>query len=66
MADSRKIKAIKSNYERVIQGLTTQVKQFIYLNTGGFVNPGTIYSVYYLPSKKVVYLTGMISSSNSR
>ena len=66
MADSRKIKAIKTNYERVIQGLITGFKQFYYMDTGGFVKPDTTYSVYYTPSKKVIYLTGTISSSSSR
>ena len=66
MADNKRIRNIKSNYERVVQGLTTQLKQYYYIDTGGFVKPDTIYTVYYMPSKKVIYLTGTLSSSNSR
>ena len=66
MADNKRIRNIKSNYERVIQGLITGFKQFYYVNTGGYVKPDTTYSIYYMPSKKVIYLTGTLSSSNSR
>ena len=66
MADNKRIRNIKSNYERVIQGLITGFKQFYYVNTGGYVKPDTTYSIYYMPSKKSIYLTGTISNSNSR
>ena len=66
MDDNKRIRNIKSNYERVVQGLTTQLKQYYYIDTGGFDKPDTIYTVYYMPSKKVIYLTGTLSSSNSR
>ena len=55
MPDNKRIRNIKSNYERVVQGLTTQLKQYYYIDTGGFVKPDTIYTVYYMPSKKVIY-----------
>ena len=66
MADNKRIRNIKSNYERVIQGLITGLKQFYYVDTGVYVKPDTTYSVYYTPSKKSIYLTGTISNSNSR
>ena len=56
MADNKRIRNIKSNYERVIQGLITGFKQFYYVNTGGYVKPDTTYSIYYMPSKKSIYL----------
>ena len=66
MADSKKVRKIKVNHERTIQGLKTGFREFYYDNTLSFVAPGTTYSVYYTFSKTEKFLTGILSSTNSK
>ena len=66
MSNKKQIRKIKANIERTIQGLYTKPQEFIYEQTGGFVRPGMVYSVYYTLSKKEVYLTGIKDTSNSK
>ena len=66
MANKQQIQNIKTNIERTIQGLSTKPQEFIYEQTGGFVRPGMVYSVYYTLSKKEVYLTGITDTSTSK
>ena len=66
MTNKQKIRNIKTNIERTIQGLRTKPQEFIYEHTKGFVRPDMVYSVYYTLSKKEVYLTGIIDTSNSK
>jgi hypothetical protein len=66
MSNKKQIRKIKANIERTIQGLYTKPQEFIYEQTGGFVRPGMVYSVYYTLSKKEVYLTGITDTSNSK
>ena len=47
MANKQQIQNIKINIERTIQGLRTKSKEFIYEETGGFVKPNVLYSIYY-------------------
>lgn len=65
MATKQQIQNIKTNIERTVQGLTTNLKEFRY-QEGGFVKPNTLYSVYYTLDKQEVYLTGITSTNNSR
>ena len=59
MADNKRIRNIKSNYERVIQGLITGLKQFYYVDTGGYVKPDSTYSINYMQSKNFKIFTDM-------
>ena len=54
------------NGERTIQGLRTKLQEFTYEQTGGFVKPNTLYSIYYGLNKKETYLTGISDTSNSK
>ena len=65
MATKQEIQNIKTNIEKTIQGLQTNLKEFRYEN-GGFVKPNTLYSIYYTLTKQEIYLTGIQNSSNSR
>ena len=66
MANKQQIQAIKENNERTIQGLRTGFREFIYDETGGYVKPDKLYSVYYTLTKKQVYLTGTEGTYNSK
>ena len=66
MSDKQQIQNIKTNIERTIQGLRTKLQEFTYVETGGFVKPNQLYSVYYTLGKRKRYLTGITQSSNSR
>jgi hypothetical protein len=66
MTNKQKIRNIKTNIERTIQGLRTKPQEFIYDKTKGFVRPDMVYSVYYTLSKKEVYLTGITDTSTSK
>jgi hypothetical protein len=66
MSDKKIITLVKLNHERTIQGLKTRLKQFYYDDTTGYVKPDQLYSVYYTLSKKEVFLTGILPSTNSR
>jgi hypothetical protein len=66
MANKQKIQSIKTNIERTIQGLRTKLKEFIYEQTGGFVRPNKLYSIYYTIGKDEIYLTGIKDTSNSK
>jgi hypothetical protein len=66
LATKQQIQNIKTNIERTIQGLRTKPQEFTYQQTGGFVQPNTVYSVYYTLIKDEVYLTGITSTSNSK
>ena len=56
MTTKQQIQNIKTNIERTIQGLRTKSQEFTYKQTGGFVKPNTLYSVYYNLNKKELYL----------
>tara|TARA_B100000073_G_scaffold342883_1_gene346705 strand:+ start:548 stop:1159 length:612 start_codon:yes stop_codon:yes gene_type:complete len=66
MISKNTIQTIKSNNERSIQGLRTKKEEFVYKDLGGFVKPNILYSVYYTFDKKIVYLTGVTQSTNSK
>ena len=66
MSNKKQIRKIKTNIERTIQGLLTKPQEFIYEQTGGFVRPDAVYSVYYTFNKKEMYLTGITDTSNSK
>ncbi len=66
MLNKKQIRKIKTNIERTIQGIYTNPQEFIYEETGGFVRPGLLYSVYYTLNKKEIYLTGITDTSNSK
>jgi hypothetical protein len=66
MADKQQIQNIKTKIERTIQGLRTKLQEFSYEQTGGFVKPNTLYSVYYTLDKDEVYLTGITQSTDSK
>ena len=66
MANKQQIQAIKENNERTLQGLRTGFREFIYDETGGYVKPDKLYSVYYTLTKKQVYLTGIQNTYNSK
>ena len=59
MSNKQQIQNIKTNIERTIQGLSTKPQEFIYEQTGGFVRPDMVYSIYYTFNKKEMYLTGI-------
>jgi hypothetical protein len=63
---TQQIQNIKTNIERTIQGLRSKSQEFIYEETGGFVKPNTLYSVYYTLNKSEIYLTGIRDSSRSK
>jgi hypothetical protein len=60
------IQSIKTNIERSIQGLHTKLQEFTYEQTGGFVRPNKLYSVYYTLNKDEMYLTGINDTTNSK
>jgi len=66
MATKQQIQKIKIDIERTIQGLRTKPQEFIYEQTGGFVKPNTLYSIYYTLDKNEIYLTGVKTTSNSK
>jgi len=66
MVDKKQIQSIKTNIDRTVQGLRTKSQEFIYEETGGYVKPNTMYSVYYTLNKKEIYLTGISDTSNSK
>jgi len=66
MSDKIRIQNIKNDNERTIQGLRTKIKEFKYKQTTGFVKPSKVYSIYYTLDKSKIYITGVISSSNSK
>ena len=63
---TQQIQNIKTNIERTIQGLQTKPQEFIYEETGGYVKPNAVYSVYYTLNKKEIYLTGIRDYSRSK
>ena len=66
MATKQQIQNIKINIERTIQGLRTKPQEFTYEQTGGYVKPNTLYSIYYSLSKDEIYLTGVSTTSTSK
>ena len=66
MATKQQIQKIKIDIERTIQGLRTKPEEFMYQETGGYVGPNTLYSIYYTLSKDEIYLTGIKTTSNSK
>ena len=66
MATKQQIRDIKKNIERTIQGLRTKSQEFTYEQTGGFVRPNKLYSIYYTLGKDEIYLTGIKDTSNSK
>ena len=66
MATREQIRNIKQNIERTTQGLFTKVQEFRYVETGGFVKPNTLYSIYNTLDKDEKYLTGLKDSTNSK
>ena len=66
MANKQEIHSIKTNIERSIQGLRTKLQEFTYEQTGGFVIPNKLYSIYYTLGKDEIYLTGINDTSNSK
>ena len=66
MSNKKQIRKIKTNIERTIQGLSTKPQEFIYEQTGGFVRPDMVYSIYYTFNKEEMYLTGITDTSNSK
>ena len=66
MADKKTIQNIKTRIERTVQGLKTKSNEFKFKDTDTFVREGTTYSIYYTLNKDKVYLTGLISSTQSR
>lgn len=66
MANKQQIQIIKENNERVIQGLRTKLKEFVYDETGGYVKPDKLYSIYYTLNKRKVYLTGTQNTYTSK
>ena len=66
MATKQEIQNIKTNIERTIQGLRTKLQEFTYEETGGFVKPNKLYSIYYTLGKAEIYLTGIKDTSNSK
>jgi len=66
VADKQEIQQIKKDIERTIQGLSTKSKEFTFEQTGGFVREDTIYSIYFTLNKEKIYLTGIMSSNNSK
>ncbi len=66
MINKKHIERVKISTERTIQGLRTKLKEFIYKETGGFVKPNTLYSVYYTLKKREVYITGINDTTNSK
>ena len=66
MATKQRIHNIKTNIERTVQGFRSKPQEFIYEETGGYVKPNTLYSVYYTLNKREIYLTGVTGTSNSK
>ena len=66
MLNKKQIQKIKIEIERTIQGLQTKPQEFIYEQTGGFVKPNTVYSIYYTLGKDEIYLTGVSTTSTSK
>ena len=66
MATKEQIRNIKQNIERTSQGLLTKLQEFRYEQTGGFVKPDTLYSIYYTLDKEQKFLTGLKDSTNSK
>jgi hypothetical protein len=66
MATKEQIRNIKQNIERTTQGLFTKLQEFRYVETGGFVKPNTLYSIYNTLDKDEKYLTGLKDSTNSK
>lgn len=66
MSEIEKVRAIKKDYERTIQGLVTKQNEFTYDFTGGRVGAGQTYSTYFTEEKREVYITGILSTTNSK
>ena len=66
MTIKQQIRNIKTNVERTIQGLRTKSQEFRYQQTGGYVQPNTLYSIYYTLDKNERYLTGIDGTTNSK
>ena len=66
MADKKTIQNIKTRVERTVQGLKAKSNEFKFKDTDTFVKEGTTYSIYFTLNKDKVYLTGLISSPQSR
>ena len=66
MTNKQQVHSIKTNIERTIQGLRTKLQEFTYEQTGGFVRPNKLYSIYYTLGKDEIYLTGIKDTSNSK
>tara|TARA_B100000287_G_scaffold288086_1_gene271487 strand:+ start:500 stop:1111 length:612 start_codon:yes stop_codon:yes gene_type:complete len=66
MSSKKIIKDIKTNIERTVQGLTTKKDEFLFENSQTIARKGITYSIYYTLTKEKKYLTGLISSTNSR
>jgi len=66
MLNKQQIQNIKINIERTIQGLRTKRREFKYDDTGNFVKPDALYSIYYTLMKNERFLTGTLDSTSSR
>tara|TARA_Y100000356_G_scaffold121594_1_gene115038 strand:- start:1090 stop:1695 length:606 start_codon:yes stop_codon:yes gene_type:complete len=64
--NKRQIYNIKVSSTRVIEGLLTESKEFVFDSTGGPVKPNTRYSIYYTDDMKEIYMTGLFSSKKSK
>tara|TARA_A100001201_G_C4093481_1_gene202921 strand:- start:16 stop:615 length:600 start_codon:yes stop_codon:yes gene_type:complete len=63
MSISEEIQNTKDISERTIGGQVTNLREFRYADTNGFVKPNTRYSIYYTINKDEVYIT---DSNNGR
>ena len=66
MASRDSIENLKNSAERTIQGLKTKMGEFRYNQTKGLVKPDLVYSIYFTPDKREVYITGLSTSSNPK
>ena len=62
MASRDSIENLKNSAERTIQGLKTKLGEFRYNQTKGLVKPDLVYSIYFTPDKREVYITGLSTS----
>ena len=61
-----KFEQIIENTERLIGNNTTNLREFRYYDTEGFVQPNQEYTIYYTNDKRKVYLTGLPSDTGNR
>tara|TARA_A100001011_G_scaffold51193_1_gene49173 strand:- start:77 stop:673 length:597 start_codon:yes stop_codon:yes gene_type:complete len=66
MSQKNKINGIRKKSDRIVEGNLTDLREFRYDLTGGFVAPNKPYTIYFTNDKREIYMTGYRTTTNSK